>query len=228
MTDKGICPHCGKEGAHFAPPSMGEEGFYICDTAVVKSILQVQEITKVQEIPDEVLSKAEKDYASAYGSDCYSSVLFAFRAGIKWHQEYHLNQKETKKMRKNEKFVSDIERGKCRMNCKPEKCETCYFSKHGMSMILLGLGRDFSDEEVNSLSTFFVDYLGKYQIKKDRIKFHSDIFGETTKPSDGFTLLAQDIVSKCPVAVFQVLNKHLNDLGFCLAIKNLNKVGKQC
>ena len=26
-----ICPNCGKEGSHFAPPSMGESSFYICD-----------------------------------------------------------------------------------------------------------------------------------------------------------------------------------------------------
>lgn len=24
------CPNCGKEEAHFAPPSLGEEGFFIC------------------------------------------------------------------------------------------------------------------------------------------------------------------------------------------------------
>jgi hypothetical protein len=24
------CPNCGEYGAHFAPPSLGEEGFFIC------------------------------------------------------------------------------------------------------------------------------------------------------------------------------------------------------
>jgi hypothetical protein len=27
---KGICRNCGKLGPHFAPPSLGEDGFYIC------------------------------------------------------------------------------------------------------------------------------------------------------------------------------------------------------
>jgi len=26
-----ICPNCNKPGRHFAPPSLGEPGFYICD-----------------------------------------------------------------------------------------------------------------------------------------------------------------------------------------------------
>ena len=26
-----LCPNCGEPGAHFAPPSLGEEGFYLCD-----------------------------------------------------------------------------------------------------------------------------------------------------------------------------------------------------
>ena len=24
------CPNCGEKGAHFAPPSLGDEGFFIC------------------------------------------------------------------------------------------------------------------------------------------------------------------------------------------------------
>jgi len=25
-----ICPNCGQPGPHFVPPSMGEQGFFIC------------------------------------------------------------------------------------------------------------------------------------------------------------------------------------------------------
>ena len=25
-----ICRNCGDKGSHFAPPSMGEEGFFVC------------------------------------------------------------------------------------------------------------------------------------------------------------------------------------------------------
>ena len=28
-----LCPNCNKPGPHFAPPSMGEPGFYTCDAA---------------------------------------------------------------------------------------------------------------------------------------------------------------------------------------------------
>jgi ribosomal protein L32 len=24
------CPNCGEDGPHYVPPSMGEDGFYIC------------------------------------------------------------------------------------------------------------------------------------------------------------------------------------------------------
>jgi len=27
-----ICRNCGEKGTHFAPPSFGEEGFFICQT----------------------------------------------------------------------------------------------------------------------------------------------------------------------------------------------------
>lgn len=30
MSDMSICPACGEEGPRFAPPSFGEDGFYIC------------------------------------------------------------------------------------------------------------------------------------------------------------------------------------------------------
>jgi len=26
-----ICPNCGKVGRHYVPPSLGEEGFFLCD-----------------------------------------------------------------------------------------------------------------------------------------------------------------------------------------------------
>jgi hypothetical protein len=29
---KAICGNCGKAGPHFAPPSLGEDGFYICES----------------------------------------------------------------------------------------------------------------------------------------------------------------------------------------------------
>ena len=28
--DRMICPNCGEKGPHFAPPSLGETGFFIC------------------------------------------------------------------------------------------------------------------------------------------------------------------------------------------------------
>jgi hypothetical protein len=28
---KPICPNCGKSGPHYVAPSLGEEGFFICD-----------------------------------------------------------------------------------------------------------------------------------------------------------------------------------------------------
>lgn len=28
------CPRCGMRGRHFVPPSLGDEGFYICATVV--------------------------------------------------------------------------------------------------------------------------------------------------------------------------------------------------
>ena len=28
------CPNCGEYGSHFAPPSLGEEGFFICKKKV--------------------------------------------------------------------------------------------------------------------------------------------------------------------------------------------------
>lgn len=28
-----VCSNCGKPGSHFAPPSLGEQGFFICDPA---------------------------------------------------------------------------------------------------------------------------------------------------------------------------------------------------
>lgn len=32
-----MCPNCGKSGPHFIPPSLGEEGFYLCDKNITKS-----------------------------------------------------------------------------------------------------------------------------------------------------------------------------------------------
>jgi hypothetical protein len=29
-----ICNHCGRPGAHFAPPSLGEPGFWICQPPI--------------------------------------------------------------------------------------------------------------------------------------------------------------------------------------------------
>lgn len=29
--EAGFCPKCGEQGAHFVPPSLGEEGFYTCE-----------------------------------------------------------------------------------------------------------------------------------------------------------------------------------------------------
>lgn len=26
-----LCPNCGKKGPHFVPPSLGEQGFFLCD-----------------------------------------------------------------------------------------------------------------------------------------------------------------------------------------------------
>jgi hypothetical protein len=26
-----VCPNCGKEGPHYAPPGLGDPGFYICE-----------------------------------------------------------------------------------------------------------------------------------------------------------------------------------------------------
>jgi hypothetical protein len=31
LSNKNICPNCGKEGPHFVGPSFGEIGFFICD-----------------------------------------------------------------------------------------------------------------------------------------------------------------------------------------------------
>lgn len=36
------CPNCGEDEAHFVPPSMGEEGFFICTKKVV-SVVDVKE-----------------------------------------------------------------------------------------------------------------------------------------------------------------------------------------
>jgi len=33
--EKCVCPNCGKEGPHYVPPSLGEEGFFICDPSKV-------------------------------------------------------------------------------------------------------------------------------------------------------------------------------------------------
>ena len=33
------CPKCKKPGAHFAPPSFGESGFYICEGEVMEETL---------------------------------------------------------------------------------------------------------------------------------------------------------------------------------------------
>lgn len=34
---KAICPRCHKPGAHFVMPSLGEAGFFVCDTDVVNT-----------------------------------------------------------------------------------------------------------------------------------------------------------------------------------------------
>jgi hypothetical protein len=31
IPDLSVCPRCGKPGAHFVPPSLGEPGLFICD-----------------------------------------------------------------------------------------------------------------------------------------------------------------------------------------------------
>jgi len=35
--DEHKCLNCGQVGAHFVPPSMGEEGFYFCEKKEVKA-----------------------------------------------------------------------------------------------------------------------------------------------------------------------------------------------
>ena len=39
------------------------------------------------DITDEMRREAEENYAKGYGDDCRSSVIFAFRAGVKWIEE---------------------------------------------------------------------------------------------------------------------------------------------
>lgn len=29
---KPVCPNCGRHGRHFAPPFLGEPGFFVCST----------------------------------------------------------------------------------------------------------------------------------------------------------------------------------------------------
>lgn len=33
---KSICPNCGRPGSHFAPPFLGEPGFFICGQLAAK------------------------------------------------------------------------------------------------------------------------------------------------------------------------------------------------
>lgn len=34
MNEESKCPRCGEDGPHYVPPSLGEDGFYLCDEAV--------------------------------------------------------------------------------------------------------------------------------------------------------------------------------------------------
>jgi len=47
------CPNCGKPGSHFVPPSLGDEGFFICETQKNKESKMhedgVKELLKKQE-----------------------------------------------------------------------------------------------------------------------------------------------------------------------------------
>lgn len=38
-SKKGPCINCGKPGAHFVPPSFGEEGFYTCGPKETPNVL---------------------------------------------------------------------------------------------------------------------------------------------------------------------------------------------
>lgn len=38
MAPAAICSHCGQAGAHFVPPSFGEEGFYYCERSRPRAV----------------------------------------------------------------------------------------------------------------------------------------------------------------------------------------------
>lgn len=40
-----MCPNCQKDGPHFVPPSMGEDGFYICDHPDGRKVTSLTETT---------------------------------------------------------------------------------------------------------------------------------------------------------------------------------------
>lgn len=59
-----LCPNCGKPGPHFAPPSMGEEGFYVCDPGVTTASTPQAEPLTFEQLR-ELVRKADELQAQA-------------------------------------------------------------------------------------------------------------------------------------------------------------------
>lgn len=51
------CPNCGEDGPHFAPPSMGEAGFYICE----RNAMTAEKMTLAEALDVAILVLAAKD-----------------------------------------------------------------------------------------------------------------------------------------------------------------------
>lgn len=47
-SKNGICPVCGKPGPHFAPPSLGEPGFFICQAKKATKAPSKDEVQELQ------------------------------------------------------------------------------------------------------------------------------------------------------------------------------------
>lgn len=58
--EKRKCSNCGKEGSHFAPPSMGEPGFYTCKAKEEKQKEVIAETTYSHIKDGEIANPLEK------------------------------------------------------------------------------------------------------------------------------------------------------------------------
>ena len=54
--------------------------------------------------------------------------------------------------------------------------------------------------------------------------FNSQVFGETRHATDDERMLIAEAVTETPVAVFQELNKKLNERGLCITITSKNEI----